>query len=190
VNPTRNTFLALGAAAFAILVCACGDEVEPEKKKPENTAEAPSDSLDRVGDEAARTIGTWVSVLASVQTESSAAAAKQQLASIAEQFDALAERAAVLPKISRGDYQRIDKRMDSLVLSASNGLEHHRARIFSMPAEIREQVLPANDDVLESFRAMGRTISANTVEGNPDKETKSKGAEKDKEGEDEKETPG
>lgn len=148
----------LALAAFATVASCSGGGGADDSSGDSGGSAPPPDTLSRVGDETAHTVDLWVEILAAVETEESARAAAKQLAAVAQQFDALAERALALPKLSPAEYKRVDDQIDRQIRAASQGLETERARIFALPDAIKREVLPAHDAASERFRSLGRSV--------------------------------
>jgi hypothetical protein len=150
--------LALLALLSMLLLGSCEKRKPSVTKKPAGSAAVPPDSLISVGGETAGLVKMWVLALSVVETEESAATAATRLDIISAQFDGLVERAEKLPKLDPAEFKRIDREVEVLLSQAASGLESERKRIFVLPAEIKDKVLPAHQQLLEKFRAMGRAI--------------------------------
>jgi hypothetical protein len=151
--------LSLLLLATFLLTASCEKRKPSVAARPPGTGEAVQpDSLGRIGAEAAELVGLWVLTLSVVETEESAATAAKRLDILGGQFDALVSRSMELPKLDPAEFKRIDDEIEGLLGGAASGLESQRKRIFVLPPEIKDHVLPAHQQLLEKFRAMSRAI--------------------------------
>ena len=153
-----------------------------EKRKPsaptkegvdaeETTPPAPPDSLGAIGLETTGLVKLWVLALSVVETEESAETAAKRLQIVSDQLDALLDRAKKLPKVSAAEFGRLDREIEILLSEAAAGLEPERKRIFVLPPEIKDKILPVHQELLEKFRSVSRAIRDSQIETDPEGET-------------------
>ena len=160
---TRYLITAILAATFTCASC---------KKRPPTLSKAPPkpqtneqtaiplapDSLRDIGWDTAGLVNVWVTALKQVETEESADDATEALKKVSEQFDYLIERAEKLPKVTPEEFKQLDSQIDVMLSSSASGLERETQRIYLLPDEIRQRIIPASENLMKKFQTMSRSI--------------------------------